>query len=197
MYLGEVVEIAETDDLFGDPRHPYTQALLSAIPEPDPNAAGDRTILEGDVPSPIDPPSGCHFRTRCPQVIPPEDVDIEQGAYREVMNLRQRVESEDIDVDAVRASLESESGGAITADGGTPRAGGEVDIAGAVYDEFFSHDLTGENRRVVESAIDDVVAGSFEAGADRLRDRFESVCERRDPDLGDDAHPAACHLYEN
>jgi peptide/nickel transport system ATP-binding protein len=57
MYLGEIVEVAETGELFAEPRHPYTQALLSAIPEPDPTVTADRTILEGDVPSPIDPAS--------------------------------------------------------------------------------------------------------------------------------------------
>jgi len=70
MYLGTVVEIGEAAEVFGNPIHPYTEALLSAIPRPDPGARQDRLLLEGDLPSPIDPPSGCPFRTRCPLAEP-------------------------------------------------------------------------------------------------------------------------------
>jgi len=80
LYLGRVMEVARTDELFERPLHPYTQALLAASPKPDPTIKTVRVPLKGDIPSPIDPPSGCVFRTRCPhaidacaQTVPPLD----------------------------------------------------------------------------------------------------------------------------
>jgi len=66
MYLGRIVELADKEALFTKPLHPYTEALLSAAPVPDPRARREKLIIEGDVPSPINPPKGCHFHTRCP-----------------------------------------------------------------------------------------------------------------------------------
>ncbi|WP_122089172.1 ABC transporter ATP-binding protein [Halalkalicoccus subterraneus] len=194
MYLGEIMEVAKTDDLFANPKHPYTNALLSAIPEPDPLAdTDDRTILQGDVPSPIDPPTGCSFRTRCPSIIPPEDLDIEQERYREVMFYRQRVEARDIDLEAARnlaASPDEHADDRAVADGGSG-------FATVLDEQFFDGPLSGEARDTVDESYRHLEDGDWQAAETVLRETFESVCERADPALGDDEHPAACHLYDN
>jgi oligopeptide transport system ATP-binding protein len=70
MYLGRIVEIGTKEQIFQNPKHPYTRLLLQAVPLPDPAKRGPRRLLEGDVPSPVDPPSGCHFHPRCPEAMP-------------------------------------------------------------------------------------------------------------------------------
>ncbi len=82
MYLGKIVEMAEADELFSHPLHPYTEALLSAIPSTKPGVLKDRIILTGDVPTPLNPPSGCRFHTRCPKAMP--QCKVEEPIWKEV-----------------------------------------------------------------------------------------------------------------
>ena len=100
MYLGKMVELTDRDSLFADPLHPYTKALLSAIPIPDPTVKRERMVLQGDVPSPVNPPTGCRFHTRCPfaidickQVEPPLE-QLKPGHWTACHVAKQQVEEQ-------------------------------------------------------------------------------------------------------
>ncbi|MFC7203077.1 dipeptide ABC transporter ATP-binding protein [Haloferax namakaokahaiae] len=97
MYLGEIVELAAKDDLFESPKHPYTQALLSSIPVPDPRTDRESVPLSGDVPSPIHPPSGCRFHTRCPNIVPPSQFDLADEQWEGIVRFVRAVQRESRD----------------------------------------------------------------------------------------------------
>ena len=82
MYLGRIVEYTDKRTLFTRPQHPYTESLLAAVPVPDPSVKRQKRVLQGDVPSPINPPSGCHFHTRCPYAV--DRCQVETPLLREV-----------------------------------------------------------------------------------------------------------------
>ena len=188
MYLGELVETGTTEEIFADPHHPYTEALLSAIPEPDPQWMSDRVILEGTVPSPIDPPSGCKFHTRCPRVLQPADYAFEQSNWRAIMTLRTRLEAEDASIRNVLSSHEASDE--------------EIDPGTIPSELRASYDLPAqladpEADRVLRSAIDHLVDEEIDRAADVLADAFATPCESEPPELlADGHHPIACHLYD-
>ena len=82
MYLGKMVELTDRESLFREPLHPYTKALMSAIPIPDPTVKRERMILQGEIPSPVNPPKGCRFHPRCPYAI--DKCKVEEPQFKEL-----------------------------------------------------------------------------------------------------------------
>ncbi|MFC6988571.1 ABC transporter ATP-binding protein [Haloplanus sp. GCM10025708] len=182
MYLGRIVESAPTEWILDDPKHPYSEALVSAIPIPDPHHDRARTEMSGAPRDPIDLGEGCRFRDRCPKVIPPDGIDVDQEAYREVMAFREALERDDLPLERIRKELDD--------------PGDQEAFAAAIRGEYFSGEMTGENATTVDAALDDVADGDLDAAADRLRDRFESVCENTPLSVEAEADwHVACHQY--
>ena len=196
MYLGQLVEVGPTEEIFDDPNHPYTEALLESVPRADvEERSREVSALRGDVPSPRNPPSGCSFRTRCPSVIPPDGADLTQAAYREIMELRDRVERGDVDVDFYWEAVDD---GTVADPTETDRSGADrtetAAFVRAAREDLLSHELSGRDDDVVEAALTSLAAEEYDAAAETLRERYESVCEVVEPTLTDDDHPVACHL---
>ncbi|MFQ3319647.1 MAG: oligopeptide transport system ATP-binding protein [Natronomonas sp.] len=189
MYLGEIVEVGTPEEVFTEPHHPYTEALLSAIPEPDPLWESDRVLLKGTVPSPTDPPSGCKFHTRCPRVIPPEGMDIEQEVFRSIMDLRVRIADHDVGVEYAWEQVEERNPGQ-----------DREELLNEFVAELRDHELdsepTGVHRERVDEAIELLAHEKFEAAGDLLRGEYQSICERKEPTLPDTENPKSCHLYD-
>ncbi|QCJ46007.1 ABC transporter ATP-binding protein [Haloprofundus sp. MHR1] len=176
MYLGQMVELAETEELYENPQHPYTQALLGSIPVPDPRAEGRRGLLEGDVPSPIEPPSGCRFRTRCPKLIAPEQYEMTESEWTGARRFMRAVS----------------------------RRTFEVENEAQLRDEFFDQGVpSGEAGDIVETAIDLLLSDEWEQADELLEESFAdpSICAQEKPDYaveteyGTGVHHAACHLH--
>jgi len=190
MYLGEVVETGPVSTVFADPKHPYTEALLSSVPTPDPRATPEPIELDGPVPSPADPPSGCRFHTRCHRVIQPDGLGLDQDAWRGVVRLRERVESGDIDPARVREQAAA-GDEATTATDQKARA--------QLRDTFDipSQLSSAEAEETLRAGLDLVLAGSFEAATTTLAETFTSPCAEREPPsvTHGDAHESACLLH--
>jgi peptide/nickel transport system ATP-binding protein len=180
MYLGEIVELAPADRLFEDPQHPYTEALLGAVPSSDPRERGIEVTLTGEVPDPSDPPEGCRFHTRCPAVVPPEGYDLPQDEWRALLDLRLRAPT--FDVEAFRERLNGE------------------EFAAAVREEFGLPPrlADGDAERALDAALDDLAAGDAAAATEELAEAFPTPCRSETPALEETeaGWPAACHRRE-
>ena len=173
MYLGNIMELGPADNLFDDPMNPYTNSLLSAIPEPDPTLEKDRMTLRGTPPSPRNPPSGCVFNTRCPMKIRPDeyrdlDDDVWEGIeiLREVLRERGSV-SKSVS-ERVRELLGMETN--------------NVDIDEVVEDTFGGHDVPTSVKQHVDTAVEYVRRDDIQSAREEMRDAFGSVCEDEVPE---------------
>ncbi|WP_458186810.1 ABC transporter ATP-binding protein [Haladaptatus sp. NG-WS-4] len=190
MYLGQIVETAPVERLFDDPQHPYTKSLLSAVPRIDPGDRDDRIILRGTVPSPMNPPSGCRFHTRCPVVIPPDDWVGTEDGFRAAFTFRNRVLSGELDPDAARNRLRAEG-----------RGTDDATVASYLVEQLLPRnpsDLPPEANDAVHEAAS-ALAGENRDEAERIvSEAFPSPCERESPPevVAADGHVAACHRVE-
>jgi peptide/nickel transport system ATP-binding protein len=190
MYLGEVVETGPVSTVFAEPKHPYTEALLSSVPTPDPRVTPEPIELDGPVPSPVDPPSGCRFHTRCHRVIQPDGLGIDQDAWRGVVRLCERVASAEIEPTRVREQA--------AAGDATPTATDEAARA-QLRDAFDipSQLSSVEAEKTLRAGLNQVLEGSFEAATATLAETFTSPCAEREPPsvTHGDAHESACLLH--
>jgi peptide/nickel transport system ATP-binding protein len=179
MYLGEIVEIGDTEEVFANPQHPYTEALLSSIPEPDPRATREQIELTGTVPDPVNPPSGCRFHTRCHKVVQPDDIDVDQSVWRALITFRYQLMADDIDVEKIRENAGAENG--VKEEIRT-----EFDLPERVPDP--------ELEETLGRALDRIVDDDVEGAADLLNTEFVTPCEETHPEYTehDDGHISAC-----
>jgi peptide/nickel transport system ATP-binding protein len=189
MYLGEIVETASVNELFNNPKNPYTKALLSAVPRINPAAREGRIVLRGSVPSPIDPPDGCRFHTRCPAIIPPDEWSTDQETFRHAFTFRTRVEEGRLNPDAVRSHLEAE---------------GSIPTDDAVVDQIIDtelpleiSDLPNETAEKVRQATHLVVEGEQDAAVELVRDALPSPCVDEKPvSTPSNGRKVACHRID-
>ncbi|MFP8890540.1 ABC transporter ATP-binding protein [Natrialbaceae archaeon A-CW2] len=178
MYLGHVVEIADKESLFTDPKHPYTQALLGSIPVPDPQLSEARSVIRGEVPSPINPPSGCRFRTRCQSVIPSEQYDFSDEAWQTLLEYIRSVQYRETSPT-------------------TPEEG---------YQEIFGGvQLDSQAEQTIRSTFESIYANEWGEATETLLEAFikPSICAQERPvyeiegGTNSGSRYVECHLYRD
>lgn len=183
MYLGRFVESAGTKALLRNPKHPYTKALVSAIPVPDPTYDRERTEMSGAPRDPIDIGEGCRFRDRCPEVIPPDDIEIDQQAYREITSFRQFLEREEVGLDRIKNIVDEDE---------------RTALVDAIQSEYFDEPLSGKNESTLRAALTSLAEGNKDIAIDSLQERFGSVCETTPPEVEPEpGWHVACHHHTN
>ncbi len=178
MYLGQIAEIGDKEAIFDNPQHPYTKALLDSVPIPNPHRRGERGVLKGDVPSPINPPTGCRFRTRCPELIAPEKFDLAETEWDRILTFMRSVDRREFTFDSRENTVER------FFDGGVP---------------------AGEAGTVVGDALDSLESEEWDEATELLTNAFaeQSVCATSEPQpytqsrTNGTMHKTACHHYRN
>ncbi|WP_204365912.1 ABC transporter ATP-binding protein [Halobiforma nitratireducens] len=185
MYLGEIVERGPTEKVLASPAHPYTRVLLGSVPSLDP---ADRELvrpLTDAVPEPSDPPSGCRFHPRCPEVIPPAGLDLEPDIWEAIAAFRFSVHTGElppaVDVSRGRTDRSAIDEETVRDAFGLPTTISDAHAA-----------------RAVDDAVEAIASGDLEGASDRLADAFPTVCERDSPDDGDACErQVRCHRYDS
>jgi len=179
MYLGEIVEKGPIERVLGEPGHPYTRLLLDSVPSLDPGGSEFPRPLSEAVPDPADPPDGCRFHTRCPELIPPDDVDLPREQWRSIAGFRFAVEVGELP-DGVDAGA---------TDARTETLREAFGLPGTVPDE--------DVERAVADALEAVRDGDHERASDVLEAAIPTVCERETPDDTEvDGREVGCHRYD-
>ncbi|MFW6449037.1 MAG: ABC transporter ATP-binding protein [Halobacteriota archaeon] len=205
MYLGHIVEVGEKEAMFDEPYHPYTRALLDAIPVPDPRETEGRATLAGDVPSPIDPPSGCRFRTRCPVMIQPGTFSGEvEGADDGAPHRLDRYGLDEASWTSVLAFTRGVRRRSFVLDPEEPdqeQVSIPVDAARRRVEEHFFEEVDlpdGAVGEVVDEAIAAIAEGDWDEAAERLVRTFEdsSRCALERPVYTVGDRTVACHRFD-
>jgi peptide/nickel transport system ATP-binding protein len=200
MYLGNMVEQGQTDELVDDPKHPYTEALFDAVPDVELGDERRRANATGEVPSPRNPPAGCRYHPRCAHIIPPDDWTGSQEAFRRAYQFRLKVRRGELGPESVEEGV-ADSPEDLVAHGLTLdvpdeyQSRTEVETGGRRVD-LSEVDLPPDAREVLLDAAQSVFDGDVESAISALDERFPTVCESDRPaPRPADGREVACHLY--